>query len=165
MKISLLQIKAEMKFTYILFSFLLLYCFKDKDISNPEKSNSIVQIHLLMTSGMIDMTKDISSKYYSLSKNTIYEIEELSTSKGEVIKTDTIKTINKDNSEIFQDLEKEINLESFFSEDLQDDSNGWSFAIYYSNKEIKNFTFTSNDITPKYASKLYDLLIKLENSY
>lgn len=154
-----------MKFTYILFSFLLLYCFKDKDMPSPEKSNSIIQIHLLRTSGMIDMTKNISSKYYSLNKNTIYEIEELSTLKGEVIKTDTIKTINKDNSDIFQDLDKEINLKSFFSEDLQDDSHGWSFAIYYSNKEIKNFTFTSNDKIPKYASKLYNLLIDLENNH
>lgn len=155
-----------MKYIYTLLILLLLFCFKEKNqnINESKKADNIVEIHLSRTMGMIDMTKNISKKYYSLNRDKIYIIKELNSPKGEVIKTDTVKIIIKDNSEIFRDLENENKLVSFFSDGLQDDSNGWAFSIYYANKQEKNFTFTSSDKIPKYAIKLNDLLNELERN-
>ena len=110
------------------------------------------------------MTKNIYSKYYSIEKNKIYVINELSNPNGKILKTDTIQIIRRDNSKIFNELNNQTNLNSYFSEGLQDDSGGWGFALYYLDKKEKNFSFASSDKIPKYAKNLYDLFNLLEKN-
>lgn len=143
---------------------LLLFC-NNKSKESAKSKSEIIDIHLSTTAGMIDMTKNISSKYYSVKENQIYAINELRSPKGDLLNTDTIQIIKKDNSKIFKDFNDRNELSPFFSDGLQNDSGGWSFTLYYSRGDAENFVFTSADEIPEYAKSLYDLLNTLEKKY
>lgn len=151
-----------MKHIHLLFFLCLLFCCNNKSKQSIKSKSEIIDIHLSRTVGMIDMTKNISSKYYSVKENEIYAINELSSPKGDILKTDTIQILKKDNSKIFKDFNDRNKLKSFFSDGLQNDSGGWSFTLYYLDSNAKNFIFTSADEIPEYAKSLYDLLNALE---
>lgn len=151
-----------MRFINLIFVCLLFCCSgKIENASNTsEPLMAVKKIHLFRINGMVDMSKPITTHYFSITTDKIFRISELRKSDGSLLQSDTLNTLMKNNKSLL--TEAESLLKEVENNELDNDGNRWGFTIFYKNKQQRNFSYKNDVPVHPIVAKMYRLLITLE---
>ena len=151
-----------MKVFNLLLISLLLSC-NSKKVDTPVEAlathPTVEKIHLYRINGMVDMSKPVSTLYFCITPDETFTISEVRRPDGSLLEADTIKTENKNNSELL--AEAEALVEEKENPGLDNDGNRWGVTIFY-NAGQKNFSYSTDENFQPIVGKLYNQLTRLE---